>query len=650
MVKTFSFFLKALIWGGILFLFAGKFAVNGFWMVVLSVFLFSVPIGICGIYGNTIHQIRRLTLFTEQGWIYRLLSGRPLKIALWASWALGTSFFMLVQFHAYGNLEWYVFFLVVPVFWCVYAISRRQIARELKPYLVTSMALTWARRVTPFLMLIIYLVMLVGFGTPPEYLSLQEAIDARKIAVGGMTGSALVWEVSQYSAFYEGVKAYALGRLGSHDALWALAFLIIGGWVVFYNACAMLSCLLIPGAEYRRIFGPLTDADIPPVLSTSRIAVIAAVFTFLSLFIYLPVFVTVEAWVRQTPKMAESRQRMESWAIPRLEQIDDAFFKEGTFALLQDARFDALRNVEVSLVRLDGQIDRAFDRLEINVDVYLDWYYSLVGEYARIANLLVGEIEDSMVAKLEESLRQGDAFGEVEVALNSALAEYEKAQEAYQQAAEKIMKENRVNPAGFPIEVVQRMSLADVLDPPVHKDAIGLHSRLAAGTGGGAIAGAVTAVAIKKVVGKAVGKNMFKLAAKALTKVVVGKTAGSAAGAGAGAAGGAAIGSFLPVVGTTAGAVIGGIIGGVLVGVSVDKMLIELEELINREAFRREIVSAVREARVEFKAKMPERKPSFSPISAFGSKFNPQNTSSIPAVKCFAGLDLDEKSWFSFGH
>ena len=45
-----------------------------------------------------------------------------------------------------------------------------------------------------------------------------------------------------------------------------------------------------------------------------------------------------------------------------------------------------------------------------------------------------------------------------------------------------------------------------------------------------------------------------------------------------------------------------------------------------------------------------ERKPSFSPISASSSNFNPQNTPSIPAVKIFAVLDLDEKSWFSLGH
>jgi len=45
-----------------------------------------------------------------------------------------------------------------------------------------------------------------------------------------------------------------------------------------------------------------------------------------------------------------------------------------------------------------------------------------------------------------------------------------------------------------------------------------------------------------------------------------------------------------------------------------------------------------------------ERKPSFSSISVSGSNFNPQNTTRMPAVKIFAFLDLDKKSWFSFGH
>ncbi len=370
------------------------------------------------------------------------------------------------------------------------------------------------------------------------------------------------------------------------------------------NACAVLSCFLVPGTEYRRVFGPLSDADKPRPLSLYRLVVMAALFSFTAVFIYLPVFAYLELWVQQTSKMRESRQMAESWIIPKLEQIDGAFFKEGTLAKLQNARVEALHNVELSLVRLEGQADRAFDRLEANVDDYLDWYYSLAGEYGRITQLMIGELDDYMIEKLEESLEQGDAFKGVQAALNTALSEHRKALDAYHSAAQTILKENRVDSTGSQVHVVQRMKLKDVLDLPDHQDMIGLESRLIAGGGGGAMAGVITAVIIERIVGKVLGKNIFKLAAKSLTKIVISKTAGSAGGAGAGAAAGAAVGSVLPGPGTVIGAVIGGIIGTIAVGMTVDKVLIELEESINREEFKRGILSAVREARMEFKAKL----------------------------------------------
>jgi len=47
---------------------------------------------------------------------------------------------------------------------------------------------------------------------------------------------------------------------------------------------------------------------------------------------------------------------------------------------------------------------------------------------------------------------------------------------------------------------------------------------------------------------------------------------------------------------------------------------------------------------------VPERKLSSLPISASDSNFKPRNTQCIPAVKIIVFLDLNEKSWFSFGH
>ena len=601
----FVFFRNAFIWQSVILIIAKIFAASHLWFIVSSIFFLSLPISLWGIYSGTIRQIRRLAHLKETSWIYKIVSARFCKVAFWIFWALASSFFMIIQFHTYSFIEWLIFFLVIPVFYFVFIISRRAAASALTHYQITWQALTWAQRLCPFIMLAIYMVLFVNFGEPPAYESLQDAISAQKAAVSGMTGSALVHEISQYLAIYDGFKDYALGRLGHKDTFWALILLSIGGLVVFYNACAMLSCFLIPGVEYRRIFGQLSRADKPQPLPLSRIAVIAAIFTFVTLFVYIPLFSYLERWVQQSPQMAMARQSAESLIIPKIEQIGDAFFKEGTISKLQEARLEALQEVEVSLVRLESEVDRAFDKLEYNVDGYLDWYYSLVGEYSRIATLLVGELENYMEDKLEEHLQQGDVFRGVQNALTTAMAVHKEAQEVFQRHAQKIMDENSINPSGSKFHIVQKVSLKDVLNQTLHHDQISFHNRLIAGSGASLIVGAATMVMTKKIIGKLVSKNVIKLAAKALAKVVVSKTVGTAGGVGAGAAAGAAIGSLVaPGVGTAVGAAVGGLVGGVVVGVSVDKMLLMLEEAISREAFKKEILQAIQEARIEFKSRL----------------------------------------------
>jgi hypothetical protein len=603
-----NYFFKAGIWAVITYIFAQVFGTNSLWMVVFSVFLFSIPVSLCGVYGSTICQIRRLNIFAARGWIYKLLTTRTTRISLWIAWALLSSFFMLIQFHTYDTLEWSIFFLVIPVFWGIYYFIRRFVIKELKPYLVTSMALAWSRRLCPVVMLLIYLLLVGYIGETTQFNSIQEAIDARKISVSDMRGSAVIFEVSQYLAFYDGVKLYALSHLGRIDAFGAMILSAIGTIVVFYNACAMLSCFLIPGIEYRRIFGPLSDEDIPPKIKRKRIFGILTIITFLSFFVYVPIFAYIEFTVQQNLGIKERREQFESLTIAgieRVERIGNHYYKIGTIEKLQDAKVQALRRqADVAIVQLEAHADRAFDRVEANVDPFLDWYYSLVGEYTRIATLMVGDLEDYLIQKLSEYLQHSDPFSSFETAFNRLIKEYETARKNYEQLAHQIMKKNQIEQSEKPFPEIQVASLDDILTIPLHEDTINLGYRMGGSGGGAALAGAVTAVVVKKIIVKLAGKNVFKLAAKVLLKVVLGKTAGTAAGASVGTSVGAFVGSVVPILGTAAGAVVGGVAGGIIAGVSVDKLLLELEELIGREAFKATILEAIQGARSEFKAQL----------------------------------------------
>lgn len=591
------FFIKSLALAFFTYWIAQRFVSAPLWLVVLSIFLFSVPISLSGIYSSTIRQIRRLTYFTAQGVIFRLLSGRPLKVFLWVSWAVISSFFMLLQFHTYDRWEWTAFILTAPVFWIIFVLSRRLISAELKHYMVTDTALVWSRRLTPFIMFGFYIILVDYFSDPASYSSLKAAIDAQNTALSHITGSALVAEVSQYLAIYEGAKEYAIGRMGEQESLLALIFLAIGKLMVFFNTCIILSSFLFTRQDIRRIFGALSDADMAPPVPLPRIAAIAGITTFITLFILLPMSAYLEAWIQNTPQVVQARQTLEL----QVEKIDHVFYREGTLAKIEKGRIDALRDIDVSFAGLEEQAEQAFDRMETNVDTYLDWYYSLTGEYTRIGALLLGKLESQMTSKLTQVLQEGNTFAAVENEINRILATHQAAQEKYQQARQIIMQENRIDVADASFHVVQSISLEDVLNPPVHQDIIDLQKRLTASGGVGTAVGAVTAVVAKKIVAKAVSKNIVKLAAKALLKVVTSKTIAAGGGAIAGATGGALVGSIVPGIGTAIGATIGGVIGGLAVGVSVDKLLLMLEESLNREEFKHQLISVVQESRLEFK-------------------------------------------------
>lgn len=595
-VGFFSFLFKTLLFGFIAFYVTNKFSVNSLWVVILGVLIFSVPIILCGIYTSTIRQIRRLAIFKEKGLIYRFVSSRFLKAFIWILWAISTSFFMLIQFHTYSKLEWFIFLLVIPCFWFIYLSCRIFIVREIVPYLSTDIALRWARVLCPLAMLIIYFVFFIHFETLPEYQAIPEAIDAQKIKIEQLSGSAITREASQFFALYDGIKAYILGQSGGSESISGLLLLTFGKFIVFFNACAILSCFLIPRTEYRRVLGPLTDADTPPPLSTSQILSVSAIFTFLTIFIYSPIFIYLETWVEQkSVRMNEDRKKIEKIAI---DLIDDEPYKKGTIEKLHKAKLKALPDIDAIQNDLEEKLDLGFQRLESRVDLFLDWYYSLLGEYTRISKLLVGQLEEDMKRRFQESLEQGgNPFMEYESAINNLLAMHEEAKNNYLEKAHKIMQKNRIDLADATYVTNDQISLIDALDLPIHQeDFINFQQRL----GGGSAAGMVTAI----IVGKVAGKSIFKFAVGILFKAVASKAAGAAVSAGAGAATGATIGSIVPGLGTAIGAVIGGIAGGLAAGIAIDKTLIELEEAISREKFKNEILSAINETRLEFKEKL----------------------------------------------
>ncbi|MDZ4251254.1 MAG: hypothetical protein U1A72_01605 [Sulfuritalea sp.] len=580
------FLVMALVWLALAYLAGQQIASLPFGFVVISVLIFAVPVALSGAYSSAVNQTRVVSYYKTSGRAYKLLSGRVIRSILWVIWALTTSFFMLLQFSIYSSLEWMALLLVVPVYWLAHQYSHRFLSVELKKrYVITDCSIVWARLWCPAIMIVIYAGLILVFSSVQNYASLSEALAAKRSGIPEIAGSAVAQVALRLMSFADGIKAYLAGDLKQFGEYLPLLLKVIGGYVVFFNACATFACFVIPSREYRRVFGPVSDDDTPAPLPKNRVALASALITFVAIFVYVPLFAQLEKWTGDHPKVIEAIKKVERQA----ERIDGELYNPGTIEKLEAAKFVALGKLNVSRAKLDGQIDRAFDQMENNVDRYLDWYYSLMAEYVRLAKLMTGEIEGYMERKLYEQLQQGEAFKVVSDAIAAALASHKNVMAEYHQTEKAIMDASRmVLPTGAEAKVVKDMSLNDILSLPTHLDVVAFEGRAA----GGAVATGVSAAIAAKVA----SKGVFKAAAKALSKMAVSKATAVVGGA----AVGAAIGSVLPGVGTVAIGALGGLIGGL----AVDKALLKLEEVIRRDEFKNEILVAIREARVALKARL----------------------------------------------
>lgn len=572
-----------------------RFLGGAFWQAIVAVAAVAIPLAMHALYETAIAKTLRRERYQRDGRFFRLFAGRLLLGAVALLLVLLAAPFVVVRLHALDAHDWILLALLVPLQLCVFSGFRNLLQHEYKPWLLTAAALDWTRCVCPTLLAAVYAALLLlqrETGAAPD---LAMAIEQAQARVAGLDASLALATLARFMAIVDGSKAWFLANLAERAGSLAYWAAVLDFWMLCYLLCRVLAIALLPRSEWRRVFGPLTDERDVPALAPRRIAVACALFTFVTLFIGIPMLAGIETQVRAQPGL----QQLVAGTRLRVERIGEEYFAPGTIAALERARRVALARLDVSTAELRAATEAAFDAMEGNVDLYLDWYYSLGAEYMRIGHLLAGDLEDYMARRFAGTLAQGDAFADVERALAASLVNSAEANALYARLSDNILEQNRVALPERQVIVVRQLDLREVLTPPEHAELFGVQSRLLA-SGGGAMAGVLGGAIAGKLVAKVVTKSSFKLATQAAAKLVASKAAGTTLGAGAGAATGGAIGSVVPGFGTAIGALVGGMLGGLAVGIGIDKALIEFEEAVGREAFRAELLQALDEARRDY--------------------------------------------------
>ncbi|MGB5261431.1 MAG: hypothetical protein WBO34_13065 [Gammaproteobacteria bacterium] len=246
------------------------------------------------------------------------------------------------------------------------------------------------------------------------------------------------------------------------------------------------------------------------------------------------------------------------------------------------ARLDS--DVEATRVQATHAVDEKIEQgvavlfmdIEQGVEQYLDWYFTVLGEYQRLAAVFTDDVAETMLEQLARYLFAGNDFDAQLGKLDSELAQMTAARFA------QLTPQLRDKLAGSTCEIGQ-LSLV----PLSSLDHDTLRASVAATSGVGAGIVASKALASKTtaaVVGKVAAKKSFQTGAALVTKTLAKKGSSTLLSAGAGTALCAPTGPVAILCGVTA---------GLVTWFTVDKVLVELDEALHREEMRADIMQVL---------------------------------------------------------
>ena len=575
---------------------------SGVWIIAIATVFLTIPILAVQQLSHVLRRSQMLVKYDRRGWFFWLLA-RP--IITWVRNTLISLFTVIISITLALNAGLYVWVPIlcgVAVFGILvcHVFVSPNIAGQLEAPFRYVDPVIWARWCALAFVAVIDIGMF-WFQGPADF-------NFEKVCAATAT-STIVTELLRLQILIAQLKSYSLGLLSDISYVGRpIAFIIVLlsqislTWVLI----SMVAALTIPWREFKRVFAPPSIAVDPPVAQPKHVAWLTGSYTFFALFLWLPAVGTGETILSQMPESERPVERLllTTAIIVKVEQIGSGYYLPGTIAKIENERkrIDVLDVPEVAEVQenLVHLINAGTDQMIKNIDPFLDEYYSLPAEYARIAAMLTGDLAEKLAEDLMEALNKGDPFGAYEESLQQILESDARIAAAYAQKNQRIdgiLLAARIDPKNIPpstVFVITEQQTGDPylerLDLEFSKLAENIRTRLIVAGGAGATVSAATATLIVK---KIIAKGTFKVAAKATAKLITSKSAGAGAGSAAGAFIGGMIGSVVPILGTASGAAAGAAVGAVVVGVSVDAVLLGLEEIISREDFKTDIDEAI---------------------------------------------------------
>jgi len=267
---------------------------------------------------------------------------------------------------------------------------------------------------------------------------------------------------------------------------------------------------------------------------------------------------------------------------------------------VDDERRKAMHDVDANI---DQGLERIFSDVARGVDSYLDWYFTVFGEYQRLAAVFTEDLATAMRDQLEQHLFAHSDFDSQLVRLDREV-QHDSA-ERFAAMAPNLNAELDRAPCDIGGFVPAPLTQLD-------RDALRASAAATGGVGTGIVASkALAKKTAAAVAGKLAAKKSFQTGAALTSKALAKKGSSSLLSAGVGTALCAPSGPVAILCGVTA---------GLVTWFTVDKALVEIDEAMNREDMRSDLLEVLTEQKAALGEQLKQKH--YTAVDAMAARVN----------------------------
>lgn len=360
-----------------------------------------------------------------------------------------------------------------------------------------------------------------------------------------------------------------------------LSIFLLQGGILFISLSRFVQFFYIQKNEYFSIFVPIEKLENDECVCKLKKSNLIFFLVFFFSFFFACSFFTYK--ISMNKNLVEY---IDEKTVFLTEQISGNIYKLGTIAKIQTLGKEFSANSKKELIE---HVNKYFNQMIVNCDKYLDWYYSLGHEYSELLIFLTGVATNKLEEKTEEFINNHmEEYLSPDIDLNESLKEiYDNLYTEFDNACKFILNKNRVTHSNsfykITIQTNPEELYKSVEPKPIMKTQVKTGVSIGIGVGAGIATHYITKKMLKKL--------STKMTSKAATKIVVSTAKGAASKTLSTSIGGI-IGSAAGPVGTIVGTSV-----GFGIGILVDKLIISIDEAINRNEYKKEIINCIEEER-----------------------------------------------------